>query len=119
DKTVQGVLYASYGMQSSRDKPARYYLAPNAAWRGTLLSRTPREPDGTLHFTASQAIEQGVLALWMLCQYGGVGAKSRRGFGSLKPQDAIDGWPANLDEVLRRGGGGRGAGGGVARGGGT
>lgn len=101
-KTAQGVLYASYGMQSSREKPARYHLAPGAAWRVTLLARARREPGGNLRFTAAQALEQGVLALWMLCEYGGVGAKSRRGFGSLKPQAVRDEWPATLEEVLRR-----------------
>lgn len=77
DRTAQGVLYNSYGMQASRGKAARHYIEPGPSWRLTVTARSRGE------FTAAQLLDQARLALWLLGRYGGAGAKARRGFGSL------------------------------------
>lgn len=78
-KTTQGLFYASYGMD---EKKKRYYVAPGAAWNVVLSARKGTTPD---HKTieASEILRQGEAALWLLCRYGGVGSKARKGFGSF------------------------------------
>jgi CRISPR-associated protein Cmr6 len=95
-KTAQGVLYASYGMQGSRDKAARQYLPPGASWTVILIARK-REA-----LPARDVLEHAVLALWMLCHFGGAGAKARRGFGSLKHSGVAEMWPRDLNDVTTR-----------------
>ena len=90
------MLYASYGMQESRGKPARQYLLPGASWTVTLTARKRKG------LTAADALEHAVLALWMLCHFGGAGAKARRGFGSLHPSGVGEMWPGALDDVRTR-----------------
>ncbi|HVC96171.1 MAG TPA: type III-B CRISPR module RAMP protein Cmr6 [Pirellulales bacterium] len=83
-KTTQGLWYASYGMDD-KGKP-RWYLDAGSSWECRLTVR-----GGTKEATEKLLIEQGTAALWLLCRYGGVGAKSRKGFGSLNGTP-FDGW---------------------------
>jgi CRISPR-associated protein Cmr6 len=86
-KTTQGLWYASYGMDD-KGKP-RWYLDPGSSWECRLTVR------GSVNgATENDLIEQGIAALWLLCQYGGVGAKSRKGFGSLSAT-SLDGWSSD------------------------
>jgi CRISPR-associated protein Cmr6 len=95
DKTAQGVLYDSYGMQASGGgKQARYYLEPGPSWRLTVTAR------GRGEFTAAQLLDQARLALWLLGRYGGAGAKARRGFGSFAV--SLPESPQNLKEAMLR-----------------
>jgi CRISPR-associated protein Cmr6 len=94
-KTTPGLLYNSYGMQASRGKSSRYYLAPPASWRITLTARSRKGG-----FTAAQSLEQARLALWLLVRYGGIGAKVRRGFGSFTAR--IPEAPSNLNDAIER-----------------
>jgi CRISPR-associated protein Cmr6 len=96
-KTTQGLWYASYGMDEGRgDKQRRrYVLDLPASWHLRLIARPARflvdrkavaDPKKALNgqgLTAQQVIEQAKAALWLLCHFGGVGSKSRKGFGSL------------------------------------
>ena len=83
-KTTQGLWYTSYGMDK-RDK-RRWYLETGGSWRIRLTAR------GLDPATTPQVVlEQAKAALWLLCNYGGVGSKARKGFGSLTAAD-FDGW---------------------------
>jgi CRISPR-associated protein Cmr6 len=96
DKTAQGVLYAAYGMEKSKQKLARHYLSPGASWTVTLTARRRKG------LTAGEALDHAVLALWMLCHFGGAGAKARRGFGSLKASGVGEMWPCDFTDVMAR-----------------
>lgn len=63
------------------------------------MTLTARKRKG---LAAADALDHAVLALWMLCHFGGAGAKSRRGFGSLKPSGVPEMWPGGLNDVMAR-----------------
>ncbi len=112
-KTTQGLWYLSYGMdESSREgeRKQRHWLEPGAAWRLRLVARPtcfvepakteqkancradkaqPAE-DAARPITADEALEQAKAALWLLCHFGGVGSKARKGFGSLQATQLAD-----------------------------
>ncbi|QQP92187.1 type III-B CRISPR module RAMP protein Cmr6 [Skermanella sp. TT6] len=80
NKTVQGLWYASYGMDEPTGKPRqRYQSPPGNAWMVTLTAR----PTGKLGPAPADALDHAQAALWLLARYGGVGAKSRKGFGGF------------------------------------
>ncbi len=83
-KTAQGLFYTSYGMDEKKrgERAQRYYVAPGAAWNVVLSAHKGSTLD---HKTieASEILRQGEAALWLLCHYGGVGSKARKGFGSF------------------------------------
>ncbi|MCS7078858.1 MAG: type III-B CRISPR module RAMP protein Cmr6 [Chloracidobacterium sp.] len=105
-KITQGLWYVSYGMDESKGR--RYYLEPGAQWRLRLIARpTAFYPDRKAlsdpkadaqragrAISAAQVMAQAKAALWLLCHFGGVGAKARKGFGSLTTPDLND---HNLD----------------------
>ncbi|MCY2990761.1 MAG: type III-B CRISPR module RAMP protein Cmr6 [Planctomycetota bacterium] len=75
-KTTQGLWYASFGMDE-RDK-RRQYRDAGCTWTLRLVAR------GIGHTVSPQRVlDQAKAALWLLCHYGGVGSKARKGFGSL------------------------------------
>ena len=82
-RTTQGLFYASYGMDEKKQgkREQRHYVAPGAAWNVTLSAR--KSVLGDLPIEASGILRQGEAALWLLCRYGGVGSKARKGFGSF------------------------------------
>lgn len=100
-KTTQGLWYASYGMDEGRQngRRQRYVLEPPASWSLRLIARPTRfrsdradaaEPKKQYHsrsITAKQALYQAKAALWLLCHFGAVGSKARKGFGSLATRD--------------------------------
>ena len=88
-KTTQGLFYASYGMDDGgRNQPRhRYFRAPGSRWCVELVARPALDPDHPRSeplLSADLVLEQGLLALWLLCHFGGIGSKSRKGFGSLR-----------------------------------
>lgn len=98
-KTAQGIFYLSYGMDDSgkkqrgQDKGKRWFLSPYNKWLVRITSRRgeiDNKIGGKLIIEAETALSQAKAALWMLCNFGGIGAKSRKGFGSLKAE--IDGF---------------------------
>jgi CRISPR-associated protein Cmr6 len=79
-KTTQGLFYLSYGMDDSGRK--RWYAPVGSRWTIGLSARSA-EFNGS-HIPASDVLAQAKGALWLLCQFGGVGSKCRKGFGSFK-----------------------------------
>jgi len=91
-KITPGLWYLSYGMDEKNRR--RYYLEPGAKWRLRLIARAtqffPADVNDTKkqrkELTAEQVLNQARAALWLLCQFGGVGSKARKGFGSLSAE---------------------------------
>ncbi len=89
-KTTQGLFYASYGMDDDRKGDRRRWYRPaETRWsvrigarRGWFLpgddgaQATPIRP--------ADLLSQAVASLWLLCRFGGVGSKGRKGFGSFE-----------------------------------
>lgn len=98
-KSMPGLWYFSFGMDDvRRDERGqkrrfqRYFFSPGTKWQIRLIARPSvyqivnekgkviREiplPDPQI------LLQQAEAALWLLCQYGGVGSKSRKGYGCL------------------------------------
>ncbi|WP_424831266.1 type III-B CRISPR module RAMP protein Cmr6 [Ruegeria sp.] len=87
-KTVQGLFYASYGMDE-RNSKERWYRHPDDSWDITLTSRetcwptNPEKNQAEIKIPATLVMRQAEAALWLLARFGGVGSKSRKGFGSF------------------------------------
>jgi CRISPR-associated protein Cmr6 len=82
--------YLAYGMRDAGrvQKPAGSKWALTIAARDTGFRSDPKQPDKRI--AADAALGQARAALWLLTHYGGVGAKGRKGFGSLV-DIAVDG----------------------------
>lgn len=80
-KTTQGLFYLAYGMDENAKvggqtvRRQRYYVEPGAQWELRMAIR--RGPDD--HLIADQVRA----AVCLLCRFGGVGSKARKGFGSF------------------------------------
>lgn len=93
---AQGLTYCSYGTDERGRR--RAYLPPGSKWavrmtarpgksveidrRGKVVREVPLRPEWVLG--------QARAALGLLCQLGGVGSKSRNGFGSFADQPGFD-----------------------------
>lgn len=88
-----GIFYQSYGMNDGGKM--RHFIGPGARWKLVIDSRDQRQSletkfqNRTIHLTREMITKQGALALSLLCQYGGLGSKSRKGFGSLQWKEAM------------------------------
>ncbi len=79
-----GIRYLAYGMDektSRGQRRQRFRLDPPAKWKLRLIVR-PSQFNG-VSISSRQVLLQAQAALALLCSYGGVGSKSRKGFGSL------------------------------------
>lgn len=94
NKTTQGLFYLAYGMDENvrnertgqTERRRRYYLEPGAQWELHIGIQPDRKPvDGVPAKGVGAALikDQVLAALSLLCRYGGVGSKARKGFGSL------------------------------------
>lgn len=79
-RTVQGLFYAAYGMDERNRR--RWFAQPRSTWNVALTARTTRLNGAVID--PKQVLRQGEAALWLLCRYGAVGAKARKGFGSFE-----------------------------------
>lgn len=88
---TQGLWYHSYGMDEQKGR--RWFIVPGAKWRITFTARPSCyiEQDARGKVLRKETIEdpelilsQASAALWLLCHFGGVGAKARRGFGCFQ-----------------------------------
>jgi hypothetical protein len=64
----------------------RYYLPPGARWKLVFSVRDsfyPAHSREGKRIEASHILAQAEAALWLLCHFGGIGSRSRKGFGSL------------------------------------
>ncbi len=98
NRTTQGLFYASYGMDDGPKKGKhgmdddpkkgkRWYRPAGACWSVTLTARTGQFNGVSL--MPQQLLEQATAALWLLCCFGGVGSKGRKGFGSFEDIQGI------------------------------
>lgn len=82
---IAGMYYMSFGMDDNKKvngreiRFSRHFIAPPASWD---LRISARSSEG---LSAEQVLDEALAALWLLVRFGGVGAKSRKGFGSLLP----------------------------------
>ncbi len=101
-RTTQGLFYISYGMDEKGKR--RHFRQPGTKWivrltarrgyRPATAARAPRWQPPELD--AGLVLSQATAALWLLCRFGGVGSKARKGFGSFADV-AIEGI-ASLDD---------------------
>lgn len=81
-KVTQGLFYASYGMAEGGDKNRwRWFRPAGSCWCVTLTARPGRFSGRCL--SPDQLLGQAAAALWLLARFGGVGSRSRKGFGSF------------------------------------
>lgn len=107
-KRAQGILYLAYGMQKVNakpekgqpEKPARHFMPAGAKWRIRLVAK-PVHIKGEAALTAEAVLKHAIAALVALAEFGGVGAKSRRGYGSIDLTDATVPVPRDLEPLLR------------------
>lgn len=79
----RGIEYLAYGMDEKRrreERQQRWYVTC-ASWELTLTARRAGVNGSSID--ACDVLRQGEAALWLLCRYGGVGSKARKGFGSF------------------------------------
>lgn len=74
-KPNSGYYFIAYGMAG------RYFLPQGASWKLSIQTRTTVFNDCDI--SKETAMTQAKMALFLLCYYGGVGARCRKGFGSL------------------------------------
>jgi CRISPR-associated protein Cmr6 len=92
-KTTQGLFYLSYGMDEMSHGEARHrwYLPAGQRWRISLSARRTVYEESNARGRATRraqikapvVLEQARAALWLLCQFGAVGSKALKGFGSF------------------------------------
>jgi CRISPR-associated protein Cmr6 len=93
--------YLAYGMREAQ----RLVKPAGSKWRVVITARSAefrRDPKSKLpdaSITGDTVLREACAALWLLTRYGGVGAKGRKGFGSLVDV-SIDGVSA-LDDCKR------------------
>lgn len=80
-KTTLGLYYTTYGMAEKGAN--RWYRSEKTHWQIVFTFRDTWIKSG-VRLTADEVERQASAALWLLCRYGGIGAKSRKGFGSLE-----------------------------------
>ncbi len=91
-----GIFYQSYGMNDGgQDRVTRHYINPGAEWTVDIDTRDHRESLKTtinkrsVVLTRDMIIRQGRIALSLLCHFGGLGSKSRKGFGSFDLKECM------------------------------
>ncbi|MHB1559361.1 MAG: type III-B CRISPR module RAMP protein Cmr6 [Isosphaeraceae bacterium] len=74
--------YLNYGMRDNHRKTC----GAGSEWELRLTARSNESRGGP---PPSLALEQALTSLWLLCSYGGVGSKGRKGYGSLEVGPAL------------------------------
>ncbi|WP_372808713.1 type III-B CRISPR module RAMP protein Cmr6 [Pontiella sp.] len=98
DTRNHGLHYMAYGMdERNRDEvKQRYFCQPGSRWKILFSIRNNAEEveltagGQKLKATRQELMKQAEAALSLLCQFGGIGSKSRNGFGSLQWDGALD-----------------------------
>jgi CRISPR-associated protein Cmr6 len=97
---VPGVLYAAYGMDEMdagdvSSRKIRWFAEAGSRWHVKLIAHASRYPtratraEKHIVVSAGSILEQAGAALWLLCHFGGVGSRARKGFGSFKDIDGL------------------------------
>jgi CRISPR-associated protein Cmr6 len=99
DKTTQGLWYHSYGMDEKRQGQSlrRSFLSPGSRWLVRLAARAAAFPPDADRRKAKKIdgrvlLNQAQAALWLFCHWGGIGSKSRKGFGSFADPAEMEGY---------------------------
>ncbi|MBF2053056.1 MAG: type III-B CRISPR module RAMP protein Cmr6 [Candidatus Sericytochromatia bacterium] len=79
-----GLVYLGYGFFSENAK--RYYVGPEVSWKLSFQAQdvTWQHKGQAISLSAEQILISAQSALWLLCHYGGLGQRKRKGFGSLQ-----------------------------------
>ncbi|MGV3524630.1 MAG: type III-B CRISPR module RAMP protein Cmr6 [Candidatus Sericytochromatia bacterium] len=87
ERRSPGLTYLGYGLLSDSSK--RYFMGSDARWSLSVDTREVvwRRKDESVSLSAEMILQQVQAALWLLCHYGGVGQRKRKGFGSLQELD--------------------------------
>ncbi|HUY35533.1 MAG TPA: type III-B CRISPR module RAMP protein Cmr6 [Pirellulales bacterium] len=102
--TTQGLFYAGYGTDemvqaaSGRKRKRRWCLGEGSQWRVRLNAKCAhfelRDAYGNVSrripVAAESICDQARAALWLFARFGGVGTKSRKGFGSFADLDDVN-----------------------------
>ncbi|MBP7796716.1 MAG: type III-B CRISPR module RAMP protein Cmr6 [Elusimicrobiales bacterium] len=96
--TYKNLEYLYYGMnnrinitvngQQIKKRKTRYYLPEGAQW--TIKFDCKDVKDGNILITKNEVLNEAKKALFLLTTYGGVGAKSGKGFGSINLSKKMD-----------------------------
>lgn len=92
-----GLVYLGYGFFSESAK--RYYVGPEASWKIGFKAQDViwQHKGQSIQLSAEQILSAAQSALWLLCHYGGLGQRKRKGFGSLQLNTEV---PLNEDSCL-------------------
>lgn len=108
-KTTFGLTYFTYGMDDAgtnlnRGSSPRNFVIPGARWDVEFLAnwRRPSKASPQPDICADLFLEQAQAALWLLCQFGGVGAKSGKGLGSFSVPAELAGWSLERCQAASR-----------------
>ena len=82
DSSFQYRGYLNYGMQDNHRMTCRV----GSEWELRLTARSNVSRGDP---SPSKALEQALASLWLLCSFGGVGSKGRKGYGSLEVVPAL------------------------------
>lgn len=83
---TQGLFYAAYGMNDGGKR--RDFLPPGATWKVSVVAKSCRFD--RIEIGPDDVLAQAQSALALVCRYGGVGSKARKGFGSLSARHFED-----------------------------
>ena len=75
--------YVSFGMWQMKDNQNRYYLPPGTKYDFAIYCQERKDEKGNTIISKEEIEKQVKFALYLLTTYGGLGAKSRKGFGSV------------------------------------
>lgn len=96
-----GLGYIGYGVAE------RFYQPSGASWQVRLTARASILPPAVskgqqIPIPDEQVLDQARAALWLLCNFGGVGSKARKGFGSLMVPLSLAGFSLETVRVQAR-----------------
>jgi CRISPR-associated protein Cmr1 len=90
-RSDRGIVYLGYGLSGSRTTPRRVYVMPDPPGYEFEL---------TLFCQRERAQSVAIGTLWLLTQFGGLGARMRRGFGSLEISQVTGDLPLNVQGLF-------------------
>jgi len=115
-RTTIGLYYFTFGMDDFRNEEGRrfryqrFYLKPGTKWRIGVIVRSGvyevKDAKGkvtvAIKLSPTDILPQAQAALWLLCRYGGVGSKSRKGYGCFDVPAEIQGWTLDKCKEVAR-----------------
>ena len=87
--------YLNYGM-ADHDRKVRL---EDSTWSLRLIAKSRTQQE---RLTPGMVRDQAIAALWLLCHYGGIGSKGRKGYGSLELSPVPSGWSRGKVEQVAK-----------------